>query len=923
MIKIEGLPIIRTKIMIPALRRRMVHRPHLLDRIEKGLSQGFVLVSAPPGFGKTTLVADWANQASMPVIWLSLDSQDNDLTVINRYLLNLLENRFTSIQPLLADFMPDGNEEHVFRGLEVALINACSEAETDLTVVLDDYHLIQNPQIHEGLLFLLEHMPPHLVLILITRKDPPIPLSRLRANNQVCELHAADLIFTHKEAAEFLSQTMQLHLNESQVGQILRRTEGWITGLQLAALSQSNSSDPQEVRIPTEINQYLVQHYLTEEVFNRQTPEIQDFLLRTSVLENLSAPLCSALLDDQQNAQQILDYLEHGNLFVTSLDDEGKWYRYHPLFTETLRRRLSELHPEMIASLHTRASEWCSQNGYFEEALNHALAAGENERIIALLKKYALQAIRKGDVLDLLRWIKKIPLELIESSPLLCLVYSWDLILSLELENGALWLDRAVRLLDDPACAVTDKELVQEIRGSILALNSVLAASNGDGEHAIEFSRQALELLPPENSFSHSYALLDQGVTLTLNGNLSEAVQALQDTIRVSQSAGNWMVMMIARCDLGDVLISRGELNRALATFRQSLSIANPPKSVGTGFEGLLLIGIGEVFLQRNQISEANEALRKVIALSKAWLPMLYELDAHLHLAHLLQSQGDYRAADEEFKLARELAEKSAGNLDDTLIELKDAQYALQRGDIEPAMNWAQRNHLLENDLAGYTRTLPYSITASVYLLQSRLLLQIGLREKDSRNFQRAIDLLEGVLPKFEQMEYVLARIEGLWLLALLHQEMGSSDAMLACIQKALSLAEPEKIRQIFLDEGLPSARLLTRYLAYQKKNKASASLPTRGFVTDLLFRLTGKETAEDLEEEHPASQGAAYELLTQRELEVLKLAAGGRSNQEIALELHLSINTVKRHLNNIFMKLGASTRTQAIALAHQQGLLH
>ena len=783
--------------------------------------------------------------------------------------------------------------------------------------------MVQNPQIHEGLQFLLEHMPPHLKIILITRKDPPFPLSRLRANNQVCELRAADLIFTHKEAAEFLSETMQLHLNESQVGQILRRTEGWITGLQLAALTQSNSSDPEEIRIPAEINQDLSQHYLTEEVFNRQTPEIQDFLLRTSVLENLSAPLCNALLDDQQNAQQILDYLDHGNLFVTSLDDGGKWYRYHPLFSETLRRRLSELHPEMIASLHARASDWCSQNGYFEEALNHALATGENERIINLLKKYAFQAIRKGDVLDLLRWIKKIPLDLIESSPLLCLVYSWDLILSLELENGALWLERAVLLLDDPNRAVMDKDLEQQIRGSILALNSVLAASNGEGEKAIEYSRQALELLPPENSFSHSYALLDQGVTLSLNGNLSEAVQALQDTIRVSQSAGNWMVMMIARCDLGDVLISRGELNRALTTFRQSLSIANPPKSVGTGFEGLLLIGIGEVFLQRNQIAEANEALRKGIALSKAWLPMLYELDAHLHLAHLLESQGDYRAADEEFQLARELAEKSAGNLDDTVIELREAQYALQRGDIELALNWAQRNHLLDRDPSEYSHSLPFSFAATVYLLHARLFLQMGMREKDSRYFVQAIDLLEGILPKFEDMKYILSLIEGLWLLALLYQETGNSSSMIACIQKALALAEPEKIRQIFLDEGLPSARLFTHYLAYQKKNKAAASLPTRAFVTDLLFRLTGKETTENLEEEHPATQGTAYELLTQRELEVIRLAAGGRSNQEIALELHLSINTVKRHLNNIFMKLGASTRTQAIALAHQQGLLH
>jgi LuxR family maltose regulon positive regulatory protein len=923
MIKTQGLPIIRTKIMIPALRRRIVHRLQLIDRIEKGLEQGFVLVSAPPGFGKTTLVADWANGKSKQVIWLSLDPSDNDLNVINRYLTALLENRFPSIQPLLADYIPDGNPEHVFNALLITLINACSDPENEIFIVLDDYHLIQNKQMHDSLSFVLEHMPPYLHLILITRKDPPIPLARLRANNQICELHAQDLIFSRLEAVEFLTQTMQLRLNDLQVGQLLRRTEGWITGLQLAALSQ-NSSEPEKTEISGEINQDLLQNYIIEEVFNRQTPEVKDFLLRTSVLENLSAPLCGALLEGNENPRQILDYLDHSNLFITSLDNEGKWYRYHPLFAETLRRLMNEQHPELIGSLHARAAEWCDQNGLYEEALIHSIASEENDRILALLQKYALLTIQKGDVLDLLRWIKKVPTGLIESSPLLCMVYSWELILSLEQEASLQWVEKADLLMKESNFTGLDKDYETEIRGCILALRSILAASSGNGELSIELSRQALDLLPPENSFAHSFALLDKGMTLSLTGNLSEAVQALQEAIRVSQSAGNWMVMMIARSDLGDTLINRGDLSLALTSFKRSLDFAVQPKGLGYGFEGLLYIEIGEIYLMRNQINEAYESLRKGIALSKSWLPMLYELDAHLHLAHLLQCQGNFQSANEEFQIARMIADKSESNLDDTMIELQEIHYAIQRGELDPALAWAQKNHLLDQSISVYTRNLPYSIAASVYLLLARLLMHLGIREKNPDYFIRSITLLHELLPRFEEMEYGQSIIETWLLLALLYQETGDTNQMISAVQRALALAEPEKIRQIFLDEGLSCSRLLTRYLAYQKKNKLTASLPTREFVTDLLFRLTGNEVSEDTDRnDEQISTAASYELLTPREIDVLKLAASGRSNQEIALELHLSINTVKRHLNNIFMKLGASTRTQAIALAHQQGLLH
>ena len=911
--------------MIPALRDRMVQRLQLIDRIEQGLAKGFVLVSAPPGYGKTTLIAEWAHQSQTPTVWLSLDGQDNDLAVINRYLSAFLHNNFPAQQPLLVDLPSPGNPELEFRALLVAVINACSEMAGNITVIVDDYHLIQNPQIHNGLLFLLEHLPCQFRLILITRSDPPFPLARFRANNHICELRAADLVFSVKETTEFLTCTMQLDINESRIGQFFRSSEGWVTGLQLAALSLDDSGELPTAGHPAALNQNLVQRYIIEEVFFRQSAEVQDFLLRTSVLENLSAPLCDALLKNPGSSHQILHYLDRSNLFISALDEEGKWYRYHPLFAEALRHLLKEEHGDEVSLLHARASEWFDQNDMYEEALSHALATNDFTYTANLLNKYIMRTIKHGDFLALLHWIKKIPEELLETSPLLCLVNSWSLILSLDLEIGEKWVNKADRLLEKADFTEIDKGLERDLRGGILAVRSILAAAKGEDEQAIEFSRQALDQLPKENNFSYGFALLDKGMMFSLNGNLSDAVSVLREAIRVSQASGNWMVMMIARCSLGDVLISRGELSQALTLLKKSLAYASPPKSSGTGFEGVILTEIGEIYLLRNQIAEASETLHNSVTLSRDWLPKLYELDAHIHLAHLLHCQGDYKSTQSEFQRAREISEVSEVNLDDLVIDLQEAQYALQRGEIDPVFTWAQKQHLLDEDKTEFTRSLPFSISTSVYLVLSRLLLHLGIREKKPQYFKQAAGLLNTLILQFQEMGYAASQIEAWLLLAITCQESGDAENALKAIQKALALAEPEGFRQVFIDEGLSASRLLIRFLAYQKKNKLSAELPTRNFVADLLFRLTGHESNEsqDATETRSHAVAAASELLTPRELEVLRLAAGGRNNQEIALELNLSINTVKRHLNNTFLKLGATSRTQAIALAHQQGWLH
>ena len=925
MVKLEGLPVIRTKMMIPALRARMVHRQQLIARIEQGLAQGLVLVSAPAGYGKTTLVAEWAHQSRAPVGWLSLDARDNDLQVINRYLTSFVETFFPDLPAASAGMPPAGYSEREFEALLVGIINACSELDQEFTLILDDYHVIQNPQIHAGLLFTLEHMPPRLRLILVTRTDPPFPLARLRANDHVCELHAADLTFTPAEANEFLNRTMQLPCDEAQSDQLNREAEGWITGLQMAALARRETPG----HFPTASNQRLIQQYLIEEVFSRQPAAVQEFLLRMAVLNNLSGPLCDFLLGehtDQPNGEQLLQTVNRSNLFITALDTEGKWFRFHPLFAEALRNLLAEKYAKELPTLHARASEWCDRNGLYEEALQHALAGNDYALTATLLEKYSLLAMQHGDILDLLQWIEKVPPVLVENSPLLCLIYAWGLALSFDLEGGAHWTEKASLLLDNPQVHY-EPAIANELRGGIFAVQSILAAAHGEGERALDLSKSALQLLPEENSFSHCFALLDQGVTYLLNGELSRANTSLEETIRVSRSAGNWMVMMIARSNLGDVLISLGELSRALSLFRQSLAFAAPAKGHGSGFEGLIYIEIGEVYLLRNQLPAAAENLYRGRELSKSWLPRLYEMDATLQLAHLLHSQGNFVAADAAVQQARASADISEGSLDDLLVDLFEAKMALQRGRVQPALTWATKNHLLEPEAPSWLAKMPFSFDVAIRLLQARLLLALSHEEKNPQFCQRAAALLHELLPRLQTCGDVFSQIEANLLLAQVCQENGLPDEMLAALGQALALAEPEEFRQVFIDEGLPLSRLLTHYLAYLKRHQDSAVMPTRNFVTDLLFRLSSpgnpRETPTESEIFVKAEIPGIGELLTPRETEVLGLAAQGRTNQEIGIELHLSVNTVKRHLNNIFLKLGATTRTQAIAIARQHGWLY
>jgi LuxR family maltose regulon positive regulatory protein len=923
------IPLLQIKMVTPVIKSKLVHRSHLINKIEKGIEHGFVLVSSPPGYGKTTLVADWAHHSKTPVAWLSLDAYDNDLLIFNRYLKQLLDKTFFSFNPSQFNLLVESNSIDDYPTLLATFINSFSESTTDYTLVLDDYHLIKNQKIHESIIYLLDHFPAHLRLIIITRSDPPFSLARLRANHRITELHAAELAFSLQETNQFLNQIRQLSLPDQTVAQFYEKTEGWVTGLQLASLTNIDAKLMEKHDLTISFNTNLTMEYIVEEVVKQQPIKIQKFLLRTSVLTNLYGPLCDYILEPFEpasNSRELLNELFHSNLFLNTLDPEENWYRYHPLFVTALRQILEENYREEITILYSRAISWCEQHDLYDAALTYAETIGDKSRMVELLEKYSFEAIKQNRIMDVIGQVNRTDQELIASSPVLSLVYSWRYLLSFDIDTGEIWLDKASKLMEtlDPDSRL--KPFENEIWGLLAAGKSIIAATQYDMNKALELSRQTLRLLPEENDFAHSFALLNQGITLSINGKLIKAIRVLRETINNSEISGNWFAMMIARINLGEILIDNGQLDQAMILFQQSIKFSSTTPGKYSTFESFYLKEISDIYLAKNQLDEAQQYLQKSVEKSGNTLPTFTEFDTHIRMAHLFHCQGNFLQSKSELTLARQLSITSQARLDDMILDLYEVKWALQRGQISSAQKLMQKLGLDEKTSLRELRSIPFTMADNALIIIARSLLTQGRLQNDPEKLNLAIEKLNELVPLLIDAGMVEHLIEVYILLSLAYHELNKNDEMLTMVHTALKTAEPEEFRQLFLDEGIPMSQILIHYLAALKQKKFRDNLPSKSFVTDLLFRLTNREIdlKEDEKEFEPGPEDDVLivELLTARENEILQLVGKGCSNQEIALELHISVNTVKRHLNNAFMKLGASTRTQAIRVAHQQGFI-
>jgi LuxR family maltose regulon positive regulatory protein len=877
--------LLATKLYIPPAPSRLVERPDLVARLNDGLTRRLVLISAPAGFGKTTLLSKWIAQCGIPVAWVSLDDGDSDVVRFLAYLVAALQK----IEPGVGEATLSAFQFPQPPAIDLALtplVNDLSAVPTTFAIVLDDLHLIQSELVYQALGFLLDHLPPQAHLVIATRADPPLALSRLRGSGQLVELRATDLRFTQEEAPMFLNQVMGLELSSKDIAALETRTEGWVAGLQLAALSMRQSHDTQAFIDAFSGSHEYIMDYLTDEVLNQQPEETRSFLLQTSILDRLSGSLCDALTG-QNNGHQTLESLRSANLFLLPLDDERRWYRYHHLMADLLRANLQEADPQLVPELHRRASLWYEQNGPMSEAIEHALQARDFERAAALIDQIAEETLMRSEVATLLSWVEALPADTVRARPRLSVMAAAALML----------MGHSMEAIED---RLKDMAPSAEVDG----FHAVISTFSGDVRQGAELSRQALESLPESDLFLRSVIIWILATIGMFDGHLRESVQTLTEAAQIAERAGNMIVAVIARCHAAEMTMALGRLHEAETIYRQSLEMATDKRGRPLPAISFAEVGLGELLRERNELDIAEQLLEDGIRHGQQ-SGVLGLMDGYVAMARLRQARGDVDGANHAIHLALDIAAGfDAIDMDDVVVYLRQTQLLIAQGNLEAAQRVFDKIGL---DRWDQSDEVPQAAYFTDYLYRC---CQIGLARLliVTQKPDEALAVLESMFDTLETRAWGGALIEGLALQALALQALDDIERALAVLAHAFRLAEPEGYARIFLDEGEPMLHLL---------HQAAG----RGIAPAYVRRLLGQASAADAHPQPPSSAGL-IEPLSERELEVLRLISDGLSNSEIGRRLFLALPTIKWHTGNIFGKLGAKNRTQAVARARELGLL-
>jgi LuxR family maltose regulon positive regulatory protein len=897
-------PLLATKLHVPHPRARLVSRARLVERLQQGLARPLTLVSAPAGFGKTTVLAQWGAQSGVPVAWLSLEAEDNDPTRFLSYLVAALQTLDaqlgTTTLALLRTPRPPAPEAV----LAVLISEVTGRGAREFALVLDDYHLITAESIQRGMTFLLEHLPSQLHLILASRTDPPLPLARLRAQGQLCEVRAADLRFGGAEVDAFLQSVMGLDLEASVIATLESRTEGWIAGLQLAALSLQGRSDVSAFLAAFSGSHRYVLDYLSDEVLARQEAAVQQFLLHTCLLERLSGPLCDAVTG-QEGSQAMLEALERANLFVVALDDERRWYRYHHLFAGVLRSHMQQAEPGLLPELHRRASAWFEQHALPAEAVQHALAAPDAELAARLIEPIALSTGFQGQLNTVLEWMNALPEALMRTRPRLCASYALLLTVINQLEAAEARLPEAERGIQEGLPA----EQAQIIMGYVLDILGDITLFSGDIPQAISLARQALVLLPEAEVIPHTGALATTIRAYLVSGDVtSVSEREVAAVVAFIRPSGNLFSTVNGICLLARLHVLQGRLRQAAATYRQVVQAVPRPEVLQTLYGSLFYyFGLGDLLRECNDLEAAERLLVQGMALIKESLtiePFVAVL-GYSALARLQQARGNFREARVTLDALAHLAEQR--HFPEHFVDQEAAvraQLQQAQGNLTAAIHWADRSGLSTEDM-----DLPYPREGE-YLALARVRIAQGRNDPAAPLLQDVLRLLDRLQESAEEKARLGSVLEILMLRALALEAQGNRMGALSTLEQSLLLAAPEGYIRLFVDEGQPMLSLLR-----QAHTQSSVS----GYVA-ILLRVFGEQVDSDVPPS-TANPSSPAEPLTEREHEILRLLLEGASNREIAHRLVVSVNTVKRHVYNLCGKLGVQSRTQAIIHARTLNL--
>jgi len=905
------LPLLETKLYLPKWSADRVSRSRLIDRIYP--QRKLTLISAPAGFGKTTLLAEWV--AAVPtrrIAWVSLDQSDNDPAVFWTYLITALQN----IQPSLGGrslWLLQSPQPPPIESILMTLLNELTAVEADVVLILDDYHAIETPTIHRGISFLLSHLPAHMHLIIASRADPPLSLARLRSHGELTELRVSDLRFTPDEAAAFLNRVMGLAISAVEVSALEQRTEGWIAGLQLAALSLKGREDiPDFVAAFSGDDRYIVD-YLLEEVLQQQPDRVRRFLLQTAILERLNGSLCDAVTD-QNGSQGMLETLEHGNLFIIPLDNKRQWYRYHHLFADVLQAHALMEWPERLPSLHGRASEWYEQHDLFSDAIRHALAAHDFERGAVLIEQMWPTMRRRQRETMVLGWITALPDSVIRNRPVLSVAYALVLLNDGQLDAVESRLQDAERCLaadsQEPlAVVVTDTAQLRSLPASIANARAYRAQALWDVSSTITYAQQALELLPEDEEYERGTTAALLGLAYWTSGRPEAGYRSFAEGLAIFKQMGLTQIAIGGTTILARMSMAQGRLHRAIHGCEQSLQLAKEQGDPVLPGTPELYLALSEVRYEQGDLAAASqlllsgETLRQQASLSGVKF-LWWVVQARLNAA-----EGDLETALDQLQEAERLYAQAPIPIPDVRpIAALRARLWVRQGRLTEALSWARDRNLSVDDELSYLNEYEHLTLARVLIAQYK-------RDGIDNILYQVIELLTRLLESAEAEERTGSIIEILVVQALAYEAKGDLAGAITSLERALTLAEPEGYVRIFAEGEIPMVQLLqeamTRSITPTYTQQLLTALETWGKPQDVAPTVSIGSSPQPL-----------IEPLSQRELDVLRLLNTELSGPEIASELVVALSTVRTHTKRIYSKLNVTNRRAAVKRAAELGLL-